>query len=266
MPTVFGIACHPDDIEFVMAGTLLLLKDRGCDVHYMTIANGSWGTADMRREDIIRARRNESAASAEQMGFTYHEALVDDLEVFYERKTLTRLIAVVREVDPDIILLQSPVDYMEDHQNAVRLAVTAAFCRGMVNAPADPPTPVTFKDVVLYHGQPHGNLDSMRRVVRAERYVDISSVLKRKRAALACHKSQKEWLDVSQGYDSYLDSMEEAGASVGKLSGKYEYAEGWRRHNPLGFSAKDIDPLADLLEDVSWLDPDYEKYLRGESG
>ena len=262
MPTVFAIACHPDDIEFVMAGTMLLLKDRGCDVHYMNIANGSWGTATMRREEIIRTRRDEAAASAAQMGFVYHESLVDDLDVFYDRPTLTKVIAVVRQVDPDIILLQSPVDYMEDHQNAVRLGVTAAFCRGMVNAPVDPPTPPTFKDVALYHGQPHGNLDPMRRLVRAERYVDISSVLQRKREALACHKSQKEWLDVSQGYDSYLDSMVEAAAGVGKLSGKYEYAEGWRRHNPLGFSAADIDPLGDLLADVSWVDPAYAERLK----
>ncbi len=262
MPTVFAIACHPDDIEFVMAGTMLLLKDRGCDVHYMNIANGSWGTATMRREEIIRTRRDEAAASASLMGFTYHESLVDDLDVYYNRPTLTKLIAVVREVDPDILLLQSPVDYMEDHQNAVRLGVAAAFCRGMTNAPADPPTPVTFKDVAVYHGQPHGNLDPMRKLVRAERYVDISSVLQRKRDALACHKSQKEWLDVSQGYDSYLDSMTEAAASVGKLSGKYRFAEGWRRHNPLGFSATDIDPLGELLADVSWVDPAYEEWLR----
>lgn len=261
MPTVFAIACHPDDIEFVMAGTMLLLKDRGCAVHYMNIANGSWGTATMRREEIIRTRRDEAAASAEKMGFVYHESLVDDLDVFYDRPTLTKVIAVVRQVDPDIILLQSPVDYMEDHQNAVRLGVTAAFCRGMVNAPVDPPTPPTFKDVAVYHGQPHGNLDPMRRLVRAERYVDISSVLSRKRSALACHKSQKEWLDISQGFDSYLDSMADAAASVGKLSGRFDYAEGWRRHNPLGFSATDIDPLGDLLADVSWLDPDYEKRL-----
>ena len=261
MPTVLGLACHPDDIEFVMAGTMLLLKDRGCEVHYMNIANGSWGTANLRREEIIRIRRDEAAASAAQMGFVYHESLVDDLDVFYDRPTLTKVIAVVRQVDPDIILLQSPVDYMEDHQNAVRLGVTAAFCRGMANAPADPPTPPTFKDVALYHGQPHGNLDPMRRLVCAERYVDISSVLPRKRAALACHKSQKEWLDVSQGYDSYLDSMTEAAAGVGRLSGKYQYAEGWRRHNPLGFSSSDIDPLGELLADVSWADPGYAEWL-----
>jgi hypothetical protein len=132
----------------------------------------------------------------------------------------------------------------------------------MVNAPVDPPTPPTFKDVAVYHGQPHGNLDPMRRLVRAERYVDISSVLHRKRAALACHKSQKEWLDISQGYDSYLDSMTEAAAGVGRLSGKYEFAEGWRRHNPLGFSATEIDPLGELLSDVSWVDPAYAEWLR----
>lgn len=260
-PTVFAVACHPDDIEFTMAGTLLLLKDRGCDVHYMTVANGSWGTATLRRDEIVKIRRDESAAAAELLGATYHEALTDDLDVFYSRETLLRLIATMREVAPDILLVQSPSDYMEDHQNAVRLATTAAFCRSMTNAPVDPPTAPTFQDVAIYHAQPHGNRDSMRRVVRAERYVDVSSVLERKVAMLACHKSQKEWLDVSQGYDSYLDSMRESAALVGKLSGKFEYAEGWRRRNHLGFSATEIDPLGELLGDVSWVDPKYADWL-----
>lgn len=261
-PVVFLIACHPDDIEFCMAGTALLLKDRGCEVHYMNIANGSWGTATLRREEIIRMRREEAAESAQKMGAIYHESLVDDLDVNYtDKPTLLKLIAVVREVDPDIVLVQSPVDYMEDHQNSVRLAVTAAFCRGMVNAPADPPSPCSYKDVVLYHCLPHGNRDPMRKLVRAELYVDITSVIARKRELLACHRSQKEWLDVSQGYDSYLDSMCEGSALTGKLCGKYQYAEGWRRHSHLGYAATDIDPLPELLADVSWTDPAYAEWL-----
>ena len=55
--------------------------------------------------------------------------------------------------------------------------------------------------------------------------------------------------------------MQEAAALVGKLSGKYEYAEGWRRHNFLGFSATDIDPLGEAFADVSWVDPKYEEWL-----
>jgi hypothetical protein len=34
---------------------------------------------------------------------------------------------------------------------------------------------------------------------------------------------------------------------VGRLSGRFEHAEGWRRHLHLGFSAREQDPLADVL-------------------
>ncbi|MDQ6630443.1 MAG: PIG-L family deacetylase, partial [Verrucomicrobiota bacterium] len=33
MKTAFAIAAHPDDIEFMMAGTLLLLKNAGYEIH-----------------------------------------------------------------------------------------------------------------------------------------------------------------------------------------------------------------------------------------
>ena len=56
---VFAIAAHPDDIEFLMAGTLILMRRAGCEVHYMCIANGSCGTAELGREDIVRIRRAE---------------------------------------------------------------------------------------------------------------------------------------------------------------------------------------------------------------
>ncbi|MBS7338332.1 MAG: PIG-L family deacetylase [Thermoguttaceae bacterium] len=258
---VFAIGCHPDDIEFTIAGTLLLLKDRGHEIHYMTIANGSWGSATMRREETILTRRDEARAAAELLGAHYHESLVDDLDVYYDRKTLMRLCATIREVDPDIVLCQSPSDYMEDHQNAVRLVYTAAFCKCMPNAPVDPPTPATFKDVAVYHAAPHGSRDILRKVVRSERYVDITSVIDRKAAMLACHVSQGAWLDASQGYCAYIESMRENSALVGKLSEHYQYAEGWRRHSHLGFSQTDIDPLGELLGDVSWVDPNYEKWL-----
>jgi len=137
----FAVAAHPDDIEFHMAGTLILLGQAGYELPYMNIANGSCGTAHHSREEIIRLRREEARAAAASIGAVYHESLVDDLEIFYEKGLLARVAAVMREVAPEILLVQSPVDYMEDHQNAVRLAVTAAFCRGMPNFVTDPPRP-----------------------------------------------------------------------------------------------------------------------------
>jgi hypothetical protein len=83
--------------------------------------------------------------------------------------------------------------------------------------------------------------------------VDISSVTARKREMLGCHKSQKEWLDVSQGMDSYLDSMEAMGRAAGKLSGTvrpdraFTAAEGWIRHLHQGLSREGYDPLVQAL-------------------
>ena len=79
--------------------------------------------------------------------------------------------------------------------------------------------------------------------------MNIASTLEQKRAALACHKSQKEWLDGTQGLDSYLDTMEDMSRQVGMASGQCEIAEGWRKHLHLGFCAPDADPLAAALND-----------------
>ena len=43
-----AMAAHPDDIEFLMAGTLRLLHESGWQTHYMTLANGSCGSLDPR--------------------------------------------------------------------------------------------------------------------------------------------------------------------------------------------------------------------------
>ena len=47
--------------------------------------------------------------------------------------------------------------------------------------------------------------------------------------------------------DSYLDAGDEMSRRVGRLSGSFEHAEGWRRHLHIGFSAREEDPLADAL-------------------
>ncbi len=134
-PRVLAIAAHPDDIEFHMAGTLILLGRAGYELHYMNIANGSCGTTQYSRGEIIRIRRAEAQAAAASIGAIFHESLTDDLAIFYEPTLLARVAATVREVAPEIVLTHSPADYMEDHQNAARLAATAAFARGMPNYP-----------------------------------------------------------------------------------------------------------------------------------
>ena len=245
---VFAVAAHPDDIEFVMAGTLLLLKEAGYELHYMNLANGCCGSLETDAETTARIRREEGRRAAESIGATFHESLVNDLEIFYDHATLVRLAAVMRKVAPRILLVHSPQDYMEDHMNACRLAVTAAFARGMPNYPVQPPTPPVSQEVTVYHAQPHGNADGLRRPIHPDLFVDIGRVLTAKRQMLACHESQKRWLDHSQGMDSYLVAMEDLSREVGTLSARFEFAEGWRRHSHLGFCGPDDDPLYETLE------------------
>lgn len=260
----FAVAAHPDDIEFMMAGTLILLGEAGCELHYMNVANGSCGTASHDRDEIVRLRTAEAREAAGVLGAQFHEPLVDDLEVYYTSELVRRLTAVVRDVQPTILLVQPPQDYMEDHMISQRLAVTATFCRGMRNFESIPPRPPVLEEVVVYHALPYGLRDALRRVVRPGQFVDVTNALDRKRAALACHRTQKEWLDKSQGLDSYLHTMEDMSREVGALSGRFAYAEGWRRHLHLGFGAPDADPLTDLLGDKVLVSAEYEAGLESD--
>lgn len=244
---VFAVAAHPDDIEFVMAGTLIRLRDAGYELHYMNVANGCCGSTEYDSTAAARIRREESMAACRSIGAVFHDSLVNDLEVFYDRPTLLRLAAVMREVAPEMVLTHAPVDYMEDHTNTCRLAVTAAFARGMPNFPVAPPTACTSQPVTVYHAQPHGNQTPLGEAVVPGLFIDISETMPQKTAMLACHASQKRWLDESQGLDSYLMTMQELSAEVGRMSGRYAYAEGWRRHLHLGFCDADADPLYQAL-------------------
>jgi len=247
----FAIAAHPDDVEFQMAGTLVLLGRAGYELHYMNIANGCCGTVEHSREEIIAIRRDEARAAAASIGAVYHESLVDDLAIFYEAGLLARVSAVMRAVAPEILLTQSPQDYMEDHQNAARLAVTAAFSRGMPNYVTDPPCVPVTHPVTVYHAQPHGNRDALRQPVKPELFVDVTDVMAIKTEMLACHASQRGWLDVSQGMDAYTQTMRTLCAEVGAMSGEFAYAEGWRRRSHYGFGQENADPLSKALGDLA---------------
>jgi len=246
---VFAVAAHADDIEFGMAGTLILLARAGCQIHYMNIANGSCGSAEYDAETIAGMRLQEARNAAGRIGAVFHPPLVPDIEIFYEKGLLARLGSIMREVAPGILLVPSPQDYMEDHVISCRLAVTAAFCRGMRNFPVDPPRDPVAGDVVVYHAQPHGNRDLLNRLVRPDFFIDTGAAIEEKTRMPAAPKSPQTWLDHSQGLDAYLHTMRDLARQMGALSGRSEYAEGWRRHNPLGLCAAGADPLGDLLRD-----------------
>ncbi len=198
----------------------------------------------------------EAQESAKIAEATLHHPIVDDGLILYDKSLLQQTAAVIRRIRPNLLLVPSPEDYMEDHQNTARLLVTAAFTREMPHFKTEPEVEPWSGDVTLYHSLPHGLHDGMRRRVLPEHYANIEAVMDQKRQMLACHKSQEEWLDISQSI-THLTHMKKMDRQVGEMSGRFRFAEGWRRHLHLGLSAKPEDPVADLLGGDWWTDPRY---------
>ena len=245
-----AMGAHPDDIEFMMAGTLLLLGRAGAEIHLCNLANGCYGSEVYSKEEAARVRTREAQAAASLVGAVFHPPLFDDTAVLYDAPSLAKVSAVVREADPYIVLTLSRYDYMEDHEYASRLTSSAVFNRCLPSYVTDPPRPSTKKQVAVYHSLPHSLMDMQRNPVVPEFVVDIGDVMSLKREMLAQHASQKEWLDATQGMDSYLESMADAARTVGTRFGGCAYAEGWRRHNHMGYCSPEYAPLQTLLADV----------------
>ena len=244
---MLAIAAHPDDIEFMMAGTLILLADEGWQVHCLNLSSGNLGSMNLPPAKTAQVRRKEAQNAARSINATWHPSICNDLQIFYDDRTLRRVAAIVRETDPSIVLTHSPDDYMEDHMNTARLAVTATFARGVPGYRTVPSRTPVQTAVTIYHGSPHGLCDGLRRRVVPEGFVDTTSVQERKREALGCHRSQRDWLDATQGMNSYLAAMETAARELGRKAGRFATAEGWTRHSHMGFGGEEDDPLRDVL-------------------
>ena len=199
-------------------------------------------------EQIVPIRREESVRAARMLGATYHESLVDDLEVYYTDNLIRRLAAVIRRVRPGCLLLPSPIDYMEDHQNTARVGATAAFCRGIPNYRTIPEIAAIQGDIAVYHAMPYGLAGPLGERIEPEFLVTVSGREAERLALLECHASQRDWLDASQGIGSYTDAMLEMSASVARLAGLEGHAEGWRRRSHLGFCSAEYRPLETILE------------------
>src|SRR5213594_4281547 len=106
MPNEVAIAigAHPDDIEFYMAGTLLMLKKAGYETHYLNLASGNCGSAEYNGPTTRSIRNTEARAAAKVLGAEFHSGITDDLEILYNLELLRALSAIIREVRPKVVL------------------------------------------------------------------------------------------------------------------------------------------------------------------
>src|SRR6266404_1165390 len=125
---VLSLLAHPDDAEFLCAGTLgRLTREHGWQVHIASMTPGDCGSPNLPPHEIGRLRRDEGSRAAALIGGRYHCLEERDLLIFYCARTLERVVGLLREVRPALVLTHSPADYMLDHEVTSTLARAAAF-------------------------------------------------------------------------------------------------------------------------------------------
>jgi LmbE family N-acetylglucosaminyl deacetylase len=243
---VLALFAHPDDAEFLCAGTLAHLADRGARVHVVTMTAGDCGSTVLPATKISRIRRREAERSAELIGADYSCLNERDLNIFYDRRTLAKVMETVRAANPSLVFTHSPVDYMADHETTSRLCQTACFgamapnFRTGVRPAAKPLRAVPH----LYYAEPFGGRDILGQEMSSSLFVDISATIARKAQMLACHESQRAFLSAQQGISDTLDMMQAMAARSGNAAG-CEKAEGFRQHLGQGFPQGNL--LGELL-------------------
>src|SRR5690606_36706916 len=113
--SVLAIAAHPEDIEFVMAGTLLQLSQRGWQVHYFNVANGCYGSQTLSPAECAAVRLAEAQAAAALLGATFYPPICDDMNDMYTHDLFRHVAALVRPAQPQIVFTHALFDYMVDH-------------------------------------------------------------------------------------------------------------------------------------------------------
>jgi LmbE family N-acetylglucosaminyl deacetylase len=246
---VLALFAHPDDAEFLCAGTLAHLADRGAGVYIATMTAGDCGSRSLPATKIAGIRRREARRAARVIAATYACLEERDLCIFYEDRTLRKVMELVRRANPSLVFTHSPVDYMVDHEITSRLAQTACFgstapnyrtVRRRTRHAAEPLHQIPH----LYYAQPFGGRDILGNPVPLSLFVDISGTLERKEHMLACHESQLAWLAAQQGMADNRTILRQMAAHCGRLSG-FHCAEGFRQHLGQGFPQD--NPLAALL-------------------
>jgi LmbE family N-acetylglucosaminyl deacetylase len=235
---------HPDDVELLCAGTLILLKRAGWDVHIATMTAGDLGSMKLSRDKISKIRREEAAASAKLIGAGYTCLEFPDLTVVYGEVPKRVVSGLLRDVRPDLMILHSPDCYMADHTESARIAREAAFASTIPNWISDfkgKSAKACEKMPSILYADPVDQVDHLGRRVPARYVVDITSVIDDKEKMLAAHASQRSWLQEQHGEDEYLHWMRRHGAdrAADFGSASVKYAEGYRPHLGSGFPKHD---------------------------
>jgi LmbE family N-acetylglucosaminyl deacetylase len=232
MAQILAIHAHPDDIETLAAGTLALLAAAGHQIRIATVTGGDLGSARTAPDETAAIRKAEAAQAAALIGAEYRCGDVPDLGVFNDDPTRRTVTELLRWAGAEIVLTASPADYHPDHEAVSQLVRDACFAASVPNYRSGQAAPLAAIPH-LYFMDPIGGRDREGRWTAPDFGADVAAVFETKRAMLACHVSQDDWVARQHDIPNHLASMEAWTRRRGRDFG-IEVGEGFRqyRHHP----------------------------------
>ena len=135
---VLVIMAHPDDPDFICAGTVTQMTRQGIEVTYLILTNGDKGNhnPEITRNQLIALRKIEQRNAAAISGVK--EVLfmgVEDGFLRPTRRIRERVTREIRRLKPELIICTDPDRYLvgdayinhPDHRNAGLIALEAIF-------------------------------------------------------------------------------------------------------------------------------------------
>lgn len=218
------VVAHPDDAEFMCAGTVATWTRAGAEVTYVVVTRGDKGSDDpeMTPGRLTRIREDEQRAAAAILGVK--EVLFLGYEDGYLQHTLPLrrdITRVIRQVRPEVVITFDPTARFlsdrypnhPDHRATGDATVDAVFPSARDR--------LTFPELLIDGFQPHKVAQLWMGSYGTENvWVDIGGVLDIKKRALLAHSSQ-----LDPGIEEFAVEM----ARMSAAGQPYEFAEGFRR-------------------------------------
>src|ERR1700683_3982792 len=124
---ILALAAHRDDVEQTCAGTLLKMAERGYRTGILDLTQGEMGT-----RGTMEDRAREAAEAARILKVSWRQALdIPDGRVENTWDNKLRVVRVLREQRPRVLILPYWEGRHPDHYTAAVLGYEAAFLSGL---------------------------------------------------------------------------------------------------------------------------------------
>lgn len=186
------IGAHPDDADIRFGGSALKLARAGHVVKFVSMCNGDCGHFSMTREALRDRRYLETQASKDFSGIAEYQVFKEnhDCELEPTVEIRKKVVSLIRNFDPDVVLSHRLCDYHADHRATAQLVQDAAYLTQVPLFCPDAPVPAVnpvFGCVFDAFTDP--------RPFRHDAAMIIDDVMEDKCRMLNCHVSQfYEWL------------------------------------------------------------------------